>query len=163
MCTLYETAAISEDIGLVTKTKVVDVTSSMHLDKGRAAALEEALVARSDRTFLWISLIVKMLEHSVDGMDEEFQEAFDTLPPDLDATYERIWNNFLKRDKAKRILHIVVAAARLLTLEEINIALAMRHGHQSKKDLKPYPLPNVGNSIEHPCGLSLLVIDEKKI
>ena len=157
----HETKAISEDIEMVIKVKVKNIASSMNLENSRAVALQEALIARSDRTFLWVSLILKMIEQSIGGTDEEFQEVINSLPADLDAAYEKILDKTPSRDKAEKILQIVVAARRPLLLEEINIAQGIRPGMSSSKDLTRYLLSDAGNSVKHLCGLFLRIIDSR--
>lgn len=116
------TAAVDKDIELMIEAKVGDIAYSMHLDRSRETALKDALITRSDRTFLWVSLVLKIIEQSVGGTEEEFQQAIVTLPADLNAAYKKILNKTSTPNKAKRILQIVVSVVRSLTLEEINIA-----------------------------------------
>ena len=54
-----------------------------------------------------------------------------------------------------------MAARGPLTTEEINIALAIRPGCRSTKDLEPHLLPDAGNAVKNLCGLFLRVIDQK--
>lgn len=157
----HETAAVDKDIELMIEAKVGDIACSMHLDRSRETALKDALITRSDRTFLWVSLVLKIIEQSVGGTEEEFQQAIVTLPADLDAAYEKILNKTPTPDKTKRIPQIVVSAVRPLTLEEINIAQGIRPGMRSSTDLKRYLLPDVSNSVKHLCGLFLRNIDSK--
>ena len=157
----HETMAINEDIELVIKVKVRDIASSMNLEDSLAIALQNILIARSDQTFLWVSLILRMIEQTIGGTDEEFQEVIDTLPNDLDAIYEKILDKTPNRDKAKRILQIVVAAMRPLSLDEINIAQGIRPEMSSSKDLERYLLSDVASSVKYLCGLFLRNIDSK--
>jgi len=62
---------------------------------------------------------------------------------------------------AKKLLHIVVAAARPLTLTEINIALGVQPHTKSLKDLQPYRLRSLETSVKDICGLFVKVIDSK--
>ena len=97
----YENMAITGDIELMIRSTMKDVAGTIHLNQARAAALEDALIAKSDRTFLWISPIMKMIEYSIEGTDEDFQETIDTLPPDLYSIYEKILNASPKLDNAR--------------------------------------------------------------
>ena len=50
-----------------------------------------------------MSLVLKMLENSIEGTDE-FQALINHLPADLDATYEKILSKSPKPEKARKIL-----------------------------------------------------------
>ncbi|KAK3360285.1 hypothetical protein B0T25DRAFT_126562 [Lasiosphaeria hispida] len=53
------------------------------------------------------------------------REVVSSLPPTVDDAYEGILNRSHDRKEAKRLFHIVVAAARPLTLVEMAVALAL--------------------------------------
>ena len=56
---------------------------------------------------------------------------------------------------------MVIAAARPLTVKEINIALAIRPGQVSIAAIQSNLLPNAESSIKDLCGLFVRVIDSK--
>lgn len=61
----------------------------------------------------------------------------------------------------KRLLRIVVAATRPLTLAEINLALALRQNRGSYKDLEVMPEAGIRKYITDLCGLFVTVEDSK--
>lgn len=69
--------------------------------------------------------------------------------------------------QARRLLHIVIAAARPLTLKEMNIALAPDDKLESKKSCHSYDeldLESEGpfqDRVGNPCSLFLSIIDSK--
>jgi hypothetical protein len=157
--------ATSQDIELVVKARVKRLTSKMQAtDLDRMSTLENKLVSKADHTFIWVSLILNILEKSIEessDSEDEFAQIVDNLPPDMDTVYEKILRRSPNPQKARRMLHIVVAAARPLTLEEMNIALAILPTHSSLGDVKRRMLPSMESSIKGLCGLFVRVIDSK--
>ncbi|KAF8536548.1 hypothetical protein BDD12DRAFT_918318 [Trichophaea hybrida] len=118
------------------------------------------LVKGADRTFLWVSLILKILKDPQPTSESELHEILNNIPSDLDAIYEKVLRGSREPQKAKIILQIVVAATRPLTLNEMDIALAIRPGHKSIEDLKPNRL-FIQNIVKDICGLFVKIIDSK--
>ncbi|KAL1969261.1 hypothetical protein VTN77DRAFT_9453 [Rasamsonia byssochlamydoides] len=77
-----------------------------------------------NRTYLWASLAFSELEKNPGIATERLQEKLDELPPTVEAAYEKILARSKDIKKTRKILQIVVTAARPLTLDELNVALA---------------------------------------
>ena len=122
-----EKALIEEEIGLVIKTKVVDFRerrSAEGIDDCAYAKLQKHLDGAKNRTYLWVSAIFAKLETLVDAPEWELMQVIETLPEDVDKAYENILTQ-TPRDKRKfleRVLHIMLAALRPLSLEEMSLA-----------------------------------------
>jgi hypothetical protein len=67
-----------------------------------------------------------LIESDTDINKTRIVKATFHLPKSVDEAYERILSKSHDFEEAKRLLHIVVAAARPLTLTEMNLALALR-------------------------------------
>lgn len=156
-----ETPAISADVGLVIKAGVEELGKIWSLPDDVRSNLQDSLLKGADRTFLWVSLILNILKDTAAASESEFNKIVNNLPRDLDATYEKILGKSRDPEKAKTILHIVAAAARPFTLEEMNIALAVRSGHKSIEDLKRYYIHPMGSAVKDLCGHFVRVIDSK--
>jgi hypothetical protein len=107
-----------------------------------------------------VSLILEILRESVDDSREEFTNIVSTAPRDLAELYTKILDKSTRPDKARRILNIVVAAARPLTLREMNVALKISRDHKSIKDLEHPPL-EFAKTVKNLCGLFVRIIDSK--
>jgi len=153
--------AISADIELVVNSEVEALGKAWHLTDGDRTHLRDKLVKGADRTFLWVSLIVNLLNESQAASRTKFLQILNNLPSDLGAIYERILGDSCDRGEARRILQIVVAAARPLTLDEMQIALAIQPDHKSIEDLEPHFLYSVESTVKDICGLFVRVIDSK--
>ncbi|KAN0068134.1 Ankyrin repeat-containing domain protein [Elaphomyces granulatus] len=64
-------------------------------------------------------------------------EATSHLPKTVDEAYGRILSRSHNFKEAKRLLHIIVAVERPLTLMEMSVALALRENHRSCGDFDP--------------------------
>ncbi|PWW73858.1 hypothetical protein C7212DRAFT_353589 [Tuber magnatum] len=155
-----EVNAITADV-----TRAIDDTitelESFWENPGGLGYLRRLLLSSADRTFLWVSLVLEILKDSPGGSREEFTNIVSSAPRDLAEFYTRILDKSTNPDKARLILHTVVAAARPLTVEETDIALTVRRDHTSMRGLQGdlYPVPE--RSVKNLCGLFVRVIDSK--
>jgi hypothetical protein len=159
-----ETDSISGDIGLVVKSRVRKLASRMQFeDPSRIVSLEDDLITKADRTFLWVSLILEMLEESIGRSEEDFMEILSNLPRSLDVVYEKTLARSPDPKTATTILQIITVAVRPLSLTEMNTALSIQPGQsRSNKDLKPQKIRHdVASSMKELCGLFVRVRDSK--
>src|SRR5205807_1818311 len=80
---------------------------------------------------------------------------------DIAEFYTKILDRSSDPNKARRILHIVVAAARPLTVSEMNVALRVTRDHKSVGDLSDHLYGAFEKTIKNFCGLFVRVIDSK--
>ncbi|KAI4130709.1 MAG: hypothetical protein LQ338_001610 [Usnochroma carphineum] len=93
--------------------------------------LERTLVSKADRTFLWITLVLQLLEQRrVLSTKKDVMKIVDHLPPDLSSVYQHLLLSIPEDDRAlaSRILRTVLASSRPLTVEEIGIILSLEPG-----------------------------------
>jgi hypothetical protein len=154
-----EINAITADVNRV----IDEGIRGLELFWGRAGKLEylrNLLKSSVDRTFLWVSLVLEILKDSADDSMEEFTNIVSAATNDIAELYTNILDRSRYPDKARRILNIVVAAARPLTLGEMNAAFKIKKGHRSVKDLGDLP-DSFDKSVKNWCGLFVRVIDSK--
>ena len=156
-----QTPAISADIELFVISEVEALGNAWRLTDGDRINLRDKFIQGADRTFLWVSLIFKILHGSQTATRRKFLDTLDYLPSDLDTVYEKILGDSCDPEVAKRILQIVVAATRPLTLDEMDIALAIQPNHKAIEDLEPYRLYSAETTVKDICGLFVKVIDSK--
>ncbi|RPA92064.1 hypothetical protein L873DRAFT_1794466 [Choiromyces venosus 120613-1] len=127
---------------------------------GGLGYLRNLLESSADRTSLWVSLVLGILKDSEDDSREGFINIVTTAPRDLAELYSKILDKSTNPDKARRILNIVVAAARPLTLREMNVAFRIKREHNSIKELGDLP-QGFERTVKNLCGLFVRVIDSK--
>src|SRR5205807_8845523 len=123
--------------------------------------LRNLLLSAADRTFLWVALVLEILKDSGDGSVEEFADIISTTPHDLPEFYTKILDKSSDPNKARRILHLVVGAARPLTVSEMNVAFRITRDHKSVRDLPAHHYRAFEKTIKNFCGLFVRVIDSK--
>ncbi|PWW72234.1 NACHT-ANK domain protein transcript variant 4 [Tuber magnatum] len=127
---------------------------------GELGYLRDILESSADRTFIWVSLILEILKDCEDDSVEEFTNIASNAPSDLAELYTKILDKSTSPDKARRILNIVVAAARPLTLREMNVAFKISRDRKTIKDLQNVP-PGFGRTVKNLCGHFVRIIDSK--
>ena len=106
-------------------------------------SLEESLIAKADRTFLWITLVLRLLEERRLLLWSDIEKAVTLLPMTLASLYKHLLSSIPARDQptAARILRLLVLCDRPLTGEEIGIMLTITPNHRTASSLKPEHLP----------------------
>ncbi|KAL8330754.1 hypothetical protein RB593_001636 [Gaeumannomyces tritici] len=117
-------------------------------------AVEQRLAERSDHTFLWIHLALDLLEGNTDATPESFESALRSVPDRLEMLYDSI----LQRSAAQhpnallRVLSVIVASRRALTLDEIDVALAVRPDDTSVAQVRRRCQFDIARRLYAVCG-----------
>lgn len=125
-----ETNSINQDIELVIQD-AMQALEDGGIPEDLLEEIERELVGRADRTFLWITLIIQLLkDKAVEGASRREMNAilrsrsvYSIYTAMLDA---KTGNTPAIKQKARKMLSIILAATRPLTIEELNIALAIK-------------------------------------
>ncbi|KAI1076580.1 hypothetical protein F5B20DRAFT_555609 [Whalleya microplaca] len=148
-----ETDAISDDITKVVKAKINDLIHQ-GLPREILEEVEAQLIVRADRTFLWVSLILNLLEQKVEAgaSRRELDELLRNR--DIFNVYSELLASRLENPKAQKLLSIVLAAYHPLTTEEMSIALAITpvsitSEHVSRR--AKLTLDEIEDDIVYPC------------
>ncbi|KAK2613542.1 hypothetical protein N8I77_000449 [Diaporthe amygdali] len=153
--------SIDEDVKTVINTRIDRFSKHMDLSGDvRLAALKEKLKAKADYTFLWVSLILDILDQSADCTFEELHEIIDNTNPSIESLYESILSKAKSPEKARRLLHIIVGAAEPLTADEVNAAWSVKVGQPvdlEKMQERSFPSAELG--IRETCGLFVRFIN----
>ncbi|TRX93724.1 hypothetical protein FHL15_005400 [Xylaria flabelliformis] len=119
-----ESGLISDDIALVVRAAITDLVNQ-GFPELLLHDIQERLIARADRIFIWITLIIDLLRDKVEAGASR-RELDDILKS---RTVDQIFTEFLRgrldAPKTRKLFNILLAAARPLTVEELSIALAL--------------------------------------
>jgi len=154
-----EVTSITADVTRVIDAGIEELESYWERPGG-LGYLRNLLESLADRTFLWVSLVLEILKNSEDDSPEVFTNIVSTAPPDIAELYTKILDKSTNPEQARRILHIVVAAVRPLTLPEMNIAFRIRREHKASKDIGDLA-SGWEKTVKNLCGLFVRVIDSK--
>jgi ankyrin repeat protein len=157
-----ESYTISREIDIVIKWRVSNLGSELKLNNSETSNLEIELLGMTHRTYLWLTLILDIIRKTIRPTSRKLKAIISTLPSTVEKAYEAILSRIEKDERlqVRKLLHIIVAAARPFTLKELNIALAIED-HKSYKDLDLDDEARFDSTIRNICGLFVTVIDQK--
>ncbi|PQE14555.1 ankyrin repeat protein [Rutstroemia sp. NJR-2017a WRK4] len=115
---------IVREVNCVIKHRVNQLAKKTGLSTETKSHLEQRLLEIPHRTYLWVYLVFDDLES--DGFrktNRGIDLAISTLPESVNGAYEKILSRSRDRKMVRKALSIVLAAARPLTLAEMNIAV----------------------------------------
>jgi hypothetical protein len=118
------------------------------------------------RTYLWLTLIFNILDKMISPTSRKLNAIISPPPSTVDEAYEAIFARVeeCNRPQARKLFNITVGSTIPLTINEMNIALAIEEHHRSYDDLKKPDLDDEARfelSIRHLCGLYVTVVDRK--
>ena len=154
---------ISREINLVIEYSLPRVAPS--LTENDQAKVIEHLRSTPHRTYLWLHLMLKEIEHKVVayGTERRLASIIKKLPMSVYDTYEQILKRSVDPESARKIFQIVIAAKRALTVPEMNVALALAlQGRCSSYEALDRPSDQeFKSSVKQICGLFVSIVDQK--
>ncbi|KAF4770862.1 hypothetical protein HAV15_013230 [Penicillium sp. str.  len=98
--------------------------------------LLSGMLVTENRTYLWLDLIFKIIEEMPRIDRQAVKSLFKDLPTTVDDVYNSILRKATDQAQAKKLLQIIVAATRPLSLDEVGVALAIAEETQCYEDLE---------------------------
>ncbi len=132
-----QTDAIAKDIARFVRFKISEFGESIpasELLPDMLVSLESRLISGADYTFLWISLVITLVEDArVDGISiTQLESILNTTR--LDDVYEKLLSGKAFPLKARKALMLVLAAVRPLSLKEMCAAIEVQQDHFPQDD-----------------------------
>ncbi|RYP21591.1 hypothetical protein DL767_009231 [Monosporascus sp. MG133] len=158
-----EREKISQEINLFIKYRVENLR--LGLTSAEQNLLLQGLMCVPNRTYLWVYLTLDLVERDIgNGINKaKISQVTSHVPKTVDEAYDKILSKSRHVEEAKRLLHIVVAATRPLTLKEMNFALALQECHKSYTHINSHlnPEERVHEFVRDLCGLFVTVVNGK--
>jgi len=155
-------ATISEEISLVIDTIVPQLALILRLDDQAQKSLQKALHEVENKTYLWLYLMYNALEESVGiSTATAIEDFIKHIPSSVENAYEAMLKRSPDQERARTLLNIVLGAIRPLTVQELNIALAIKGSEESLDDLEMETDANFKDTARNLCGLFISFIDSK--
>lgn len=97
--------------------------------KTKNPGITSAILQKANGVFLWVVLVVEILNKAVDrGRPEEMQKTLDDIPSDLDNFFERvIFDNSEKNPETLLMFQLVLFSKITLSPEELVFAVIAKH------------------------------------
>lgn len=151
-----ETPAISRDIEKMITDKIQSLNPTRFPSRMQRY-LQTEIFRKAGRTFLWVKLIFDALEELDSTTKEEVRKLLDTNPSELNYLYESSLSGTKNNEKTRKLLQILIAATRPLSLTEVNIAMQIREDCLELSDIDLEP--DMHGTIKRLCGSLICVID----
>ncbi|KLP00638.1 uncharacterized protein LW94_6814 [Fusarium fujikuroi] len=148
-----EMRKIVREIDIAIRERVKTIAVQQILTDDEQLILITQLLSVRNRTYLWAHLTLDLIERQLDISEEKIISITSHLPQNVNEAYERILCRTFSKDKATRMLHIIIAADRPLTVGEIVVALELQQHHQSIDDIEIEPEDRFREKIRDICGL----------
>ena len=154
-----EVAKISREIDIFIDAEIEHVPD---LSPEKQQLLLQAIRRVPNRTYLWVHLTLDWIKKEVGIRNSDINDIASHLPQKVDDAYEKILSRIpdSKRAEAEKLLHIIVAAARPLTLQEIDEAIAVEQHHRSHTELNLRG-DYIDKYVRDICGLFVTIIDSR--
>ncbi|KAF3088587.1 hypothetical protein TWF102_004963 [Orbilia oligospora] len=156
-----ESEKISREIDIYIKARVEDIGTQHQLESEDEELLLKKLMSIPNRTYLWVYLTLDLIETDIYTDNIGISEAITRVSRTVNEAYERILHKSRNFEKAKKLLQIVVAAVRPLSLTEMCMALALKNDHQSCSDLRIEPDARFRDHIRDLCGFLIVIKDSR--
>ncbi|KAH7322566.1 hypothetical protein B0I35DRAFT_183940 [Stachybotrys elegans] len=155
-----ESETISQEVNHVITCRINQLSTTKRLNSDIKSHLEKRLQETSHRTYLWVHLVFDYLE----GVDfkktlKGLESTMTTLPKSVNEAYEKILNksNDKERRMVRKVLSVILAASRPLTLSEMNVAVNIEDTSESFRDLDLEDEEDFERRLRSWCGLFVLI------
>jgi ankyrin repeat domain-containing protein 50 len=155
--------AIAQDVNLVIRQRVEAMVRRGKCEPQTRVVLEEMLMKNADRTFLWVSLVLPLIEQRRHLETSDLPNIARQLPEDLTTLYLNFLHSIPEDDRilAGKLLRIVVASARPLNIDEIKLLLIIGPSHHTVSALEAEPAVSRLESIRMILGPLIRIFESK--
>ncbi|KAL6406253.1 Ankyrin repeat domain-containing protein 50 [Ilyonectria robusta] len=154
-----ESATISKEVSNVIKYRADQLAKEKGLSDQVKGRLIDRLLEILHRTYLWVYLVFDYLKtKDFKKTPKGVESAIAILPRSVNEAYEQILNKSKdeERPMVRKVLCIILAASRPLTLSEMNVAVNIDNTSQSIHDLDLEKEMDFKSSLRSWCGLFVL-------
>lgn len=123
----------TEDLQLFIRERVDEISFSRQYSSDMRDFLYQTITSKADRTFLWIHIVLESIEKSLLNSKNDFHKIMASIPEGLVAIYQRYLSALPPdhQDEASHLLKLLLASARSLNLDELNIAFTISNSHST--------------------------------
>ncbi|KXH30114.1 ankyrin repeat protein [Colletotrichum simmondsii] len=131
-----ESVSVAKDIAHFVISKVSDLGQQSELSTEILDRLKKRLISNADYTCLWVSLVLNIVkEAEVDGISMDQIEAI-LATTKLEDVYEKLLSGRASPLKTRKVLLLILAAVRPLTLDELCGAVEVNQDYHQQPDSK---------------------------
>lgn len=149
--------SLGAEIDLAISFRLAGLSAKLNLTEWEQRNLAMEIKKVPERTHLWVFLLLEYLAN----FTSQVKVSCRNLPTTVDELYEKILSASPRPMKARKLLQIIIAAVRPLTLTEMAVALAIEEGHTSQSELDIEPDDHFRQTLQRLCGPLVSVVDGK--
>ncbi|KAI1472908.1 ankyrin repeat-containing domain protein [Daldinia caldariorum] len=153
--------SISREINIFIEDNIHHLGPALRLSESEKKLLRKAITTVPHQTYLWANLVFEAIRNNVDITRDELQQYVHTLPRTVEAAYDMILGRSSDPSQARRLLGIVIAAARPLSLNEIAVALAIGESHRKHDDLLLETEDRFSRTVRDLSGCFIRIVESK--
>ncbi|KAJ5948554.1 hypothetical protein N7454_001861 [Penicillium verhagenii] len=148
---------LRSEIDHVVRARVSRLGSRVTSDTAREELLE-GLLAAENRTYLWLHLIFERITEMPRIDRKLVKDLLQNLPETVEDVYSDVLSKVKDQIQARRLLQIIVAAVRPLSVDEIGVALFFGEDMESYDELELQTGDQLGITIRNTCGLFVHIV-----
>ncbi|KAF5688820.1 ankyrin repeat-containing protein [Fusarium circinatum] len=153
---------ISQEVDHVVRYRLDQLAIKKHLSPDIRQSLEKRLHETTHRTYLWVSLTFDyLMRESFKKTVKGVESATMTLPKSVNEAYEGILSKAGNSSVVRRVLCVLLAAQRPLTVSEMNVAINIDYGLQSLDELDIETDEDFKVSLRSWCGLFVSIYQDR--
>ncbi|CAI7647886.1 unnamed protein product [Penicillium discolor] len=159
-----ENDRINKEIDLVVKVRVKELAEVAQLSPEVHRRVEQQLLKMKHRTYLWLHLAIDNIRTAFKHSLRPTQISITLIPPSVNAAYEKILGRVPadQQETARKILEIIVAARRPLTIREMAMALGIATCPESRTTIQAGLDPiHLDRKLRQLCGLFIFINNSK--
>ncbi|GKU11969.1 unnamed protein product [Fusarium langsethiae] len=156
-----ESKTISQEVNRVIRHRIDQLAIGKRFTTPIKNHLEKRLEEATHRTYLWVYLVFDYLQGpDIKNTPKGIDSAIKTLPTSVNEAYEKILNKAADKKFTLKVLSIILAASRPLTLSEMNVAYNIDDKCQSIHDLDLEDDEDFKMRLRSSCGLFISIHQE---
>ncbi|KAJ5656515.1 hypothetical protein N7507_008465 [Penicillium longicatenatum] len=157
-----ESESIGQEVNHVIEYRVEKLARERSLSDLVKGHLAKRLLEVPHRTYLWVYLVFNYLRtENFKKTPKGIDATFESLPKDINETYERILQKSTEHAIVRRTLSVILAASRPLKLSEMNVALNVESTSKSIHDLDLEESADFRARLRTCCGLFISIHHDK--
>ncbi|CAG8164665.1 unnamed protein product [Penicillium salamii] len=157
---------IHEEIDLVVRIRVKELAETVPLSPELHHRIEQQLLQMEHRTYLWLHLSIDDIPTTFKHNLRPAKSSITLIPPSVDAVYEKILCRVPadEMDIVRKILEIIVAARRPITIREMAVALGIATYPEARTTMEAGLDPtHLQRRIRRLCGFSEFLIQKENL
>ncbi|KAM0289499.1 hypothetical protein ACHAO9_006152 [Fusarium lateritium] len=148
---------IAREIDIVIRERAKEIATNKKLMPVEQDILMKRLFDIQHRTYLWVHLTLDIIDRELDINATTLDNITSQLPQTVEEAYDKIMSKTRNRVKATKMLHLILAAERPLTLIEMSVALELEGHHQTYRSLEIEHEDRFRERMRDICGLTTVI------